>query len=76
VLWGCTVEFHALELVLHAGYGELGPEPSLVLVDGRTVAGTEAAAGFRTEAERRGVPLAVVDLRRPDLRGHLGSEPT
>ncbi|WP_416981184.1 FAD-dependent monooxygenase [Streptomyces sp. T028] len=54
-------------------YDELGPDLSLVLVDGRTAAATEAAAGFRTAAERRGVPLAVVDLRRPELQDHFGS---
>ncbi|WP_443041598.1 aromatic-ring hydroxylase C-terminal domain-containing protein [Streptomyces sp. B21-083] len=54
-------------------YDELGKGLSLVLVEGRTVAASEATAGFHPAAERHRVPLTVVDLHRPDLRYRLGS---
>ncbi|MEH0421469.1 FAD-dependent monooxygenase [Streptomyces sp. B21-083] len=54
-------------------YDELGAGMSLVLVDGRSAAATEAADGFRTAATRRAVPLTVVDLHRPDLHDRFGS---
>jgi 2-polyprenyl-6-methoxyphenol hydroxylase-like FAD-dependent oxidoreductase len=54
-------------------FDQLGRDLTVVLVDGRTAAAAEAAAGFRTAANRRRLPLAVVDLRRPELRDHFGS---
>ncbi|KUN04357.1 hypothetical protein AQI96_37235 [Streptomyces canus] len=54
-------------------YDELGQDMTLILVDGRTAAATEAVAGFRAAADRRRVPLAVVDLRRPELHDHFGN---
>lgn len=54
-------------------FDKLGPDLSLALLDGRTAAGTAAQTGFRSAADRRRVPLTVVDLRRPDLQDRLSS---
>ncbi|WP_063047016.1 FAD-dependent monooxygenase [Nocardia pseudovaccinii] len=53
-------------------YDELGTDLSLLLIDETTVVATRAAAEFRSAAERLGIPLTVVGLRRADLRDRYG----
>jgi 2-polyprenyl-6-methoxyphenol hydroxylase-like FAD-dependent oxidoreductase len=53
-------------------YDKLGSDLSLLLLDGRGPDARRGAAAFSAEADRRQLPLTVLDLPRPDLKRRYG----